>query len=63
MTDYDYMILWHEEYSSTERTILVENFGELIRELAALIKCYDRPAIRVYELKNIYQDGHLIISE
>ena len=62
MTDYDYMILWHEEYSSKERTILVENFGELIQELADLIRCYDRPAIRVYELKNIYHDGHIIIK-
>lgn len=62
MTDYDYLILWKEQYSSKERTILVENFGELIQELADLIRCYDRPDIRVYELKNIYHEGHLIIK-
>lgn len=62
MTDYDYLILWKEQYSSKERTILVENFGELIQELADLIRCYDHPSIKVYELKNIYHDGHLIIK-
>ena len=62
MTDYDYMILWCEQYTSKERTILCENFGQLISELADLIKCYDHPSIKVYELKDIYHEGHIIIK-
>ena len=62
MTDYDYLIIWKEQYTSKERTILCENFGEMISELASLVKCYDSPSIRVYELKDIYHDGHIIIK-
>ena len=62
MTEYDYMIMWKEQYTSKERTILCENFGELLQELADLIRCYDRPDIKVYELKSIYHNNHLIIK-
>ena len=54
---YDYLIIWTEQYSSRERQQLCESFSEMIREVGFITKCYEKPEIHVYELKDIYSNG------